>query len=138
MTMRQLTQPGDEYSPAQIRYWLAGRCPQCRWSMLESAVEGGVSSGASGAGRGERFGLAHLKADLEHAADQLPLHWQSTAFVFSRQHRFSALTQRRQRTPPVVGDWRESEHPVPSQALDDAIWRMARSLGWIPGLTSVA
>lgn len=106
--------------------------------MLTSAVEGGVSSAASGSGHGERFGLAHLKADLELAADHLPLHWQSTALIFSKQHRASTLTQRRQTTSPIPDDLREPEHPVPSQALEDAIWRMARTLGWSEDLTSVA
>jgi hypothetical protein len=106
--------------------------------MLESAVEGGVSSGAHGAGRGERFGLMHLKSDLESAADQLPAHWQSTELIYRKQHRTTALARRRQAERPANDADLVAEHPVPSQALENALFAMARSLGWSESLTSAA
>lgn len=122
----------SDYSPERIRYWLSGRCSRgCRWAMLESAVEGGTGASGFGSGRGDRFGLANLKADLEHAADQLPAHWQSTALIYDKQHRpRRALAQRRQMASTTPDDQREYEHPVPSVALENALWRMARCLGW--------
>lgn len=101
--------------------------------MLESAVQGGSGSSGTGSGRGERFGLAHLKADLETAADQLPLHWQATAWVFSRQHRYSVLVARRRAQSVTLEAIEPDEHPVPSVALDNVYFQMARSLGWQEG-----
>jgi hypothetical protein len=122
---------GEDYSPEQIRFWLSGNCSRgCRWSMLESACEGGTGATGLGSGRGNRQGLSHLKADLEHAADQLPAHWQSTALIYSKQHRSQALKQRRQTAPPLKDSQLVPEHPVPSQALENSLIRMARSLGW--------
>jgi hypothetical protein len=98
--------------------------------MLESAVEGGSGASGLGSGKGDRLGLVLLKADLERAADSLPLYWQSTEFVFIRQHRAPALYARRHATPEMPVEQRIAEHPVPSVALEGAIWRMAAFLGW--------
>lgn len=120
----------DEYSPDAISYWLSGRCSRgCRWSMLESAVEGGTGASGMGSGRGERLGLAHLKADLEHAADQLPLYWQATRVIFSKQHRYSVWLNRwHMADNPTTGpDQEPLELPA---AVDLAIWKMAKTLGW--------
>lgn len=123
-------QPDVDYSPDQIRFWLAGRCSRgCRWAMLESAVEGGTGCSGMGSGRGERMGLAHLKADLERAADQLPLHWQATRRIYAKQHRYSVWFARwTMADSPTEGpDQEPLELPA---AIDLAIWRMAQSLGW--------
>lgn len=126
------------YSPEAIRFWLSGRCSRgCRWAMLESAVEGGTGGSGNGAGRGNRLSLALMKADLERAADSLPIYWQSTGLIFSKQHRY-ALYQARRQSFSVPLDQREHESPIPSKALDDAIWRMSVSLGWQEGLTDAA
>lgn len=90
-----------------------------------------------GSGRGERFGMAHLKADLERAADQLPIAWRSTRLIFSRQHRYSVwLARWAMAGSPATSDEHESE--LLPTAVEDAVWRMARSLGWDPSLTSAA
>lgn len=78
----------DAYSPEAIRFWLSGRCSRgCRWAMLESAIEGGTGCAGMGSGHGDRFGLAHIKADLERSADNLPIYWQATRIIFVKQHR---------------------------------------------------
>jgi hypothetical protein len=120
----------DEYSPEAIRFWLTGRCPRCRWAMLESAVEGGTGASGMGSGRGKRLSLVLIKADLERAADSLPLYWQSTEFIFRRQHRAESLYKARRTTMAIPEHLRDAEHPVPSVALDNAIWAMSRFLGW--------
>lgn len=119
-----------DYSPTAIAFWLAGRCSRgCRWAMLESAVEGGTGCSGMGSGRGERMGLAHLKADLERAADRLPLYWQATRRIFSRQHRYSVWHDRwlLAGSPETGPDQEPLELPA---AVELAIWRMAQSLGW--------
>jgi hypothetical protein len=106
--------------------------------MLESATEGGTGASGHGSGRGDRMGLVSLKIDLERAADMLPAYWQSTELIYRKQHRSQALTQRRQSHPSLPIGEREPEHPIPSQALQDALWRMARALGWAPAVQSAA
>jgi hypothetical protein len=130
--------PEQDYSPEQLRYWPSGRCPACRWAMLASAAEGGTQASGAGAGRGERQGLSHLKADMERAADSLPLHWQTTALVFRKQHRTDTLTARRRNHPHDAHAIHEEEHPAPTQALDNTLWRMALFLGYQQPLTDVA
>lgn len=128
----------DAYSPEAIRFWLSGRCSRgCRWAMLESAVEGGTGCTGMGSGHGDRFGLAHIKADLERSADSLPIYWQATRIIFAKQHREAAYSRRRQACSPDVSQ-REYESPIPSQAIETAIWRMSCFLGWQEGLTNVA
>jgi hypothetical protein len=142
--------PDNPYSPDAIRFWLGGaKCPRCRWAMLESAREGATGCTGMGSGRGDRLALILLKADLERAADSLPTHWQSTELIFRRQHRYSALVARRTQHMALgatesmnpsesthsatLGRIREHESPIPSKALEDAIWRMAVFLGWQEG-----
>jgi hypothetical protein len=129
---------GGEYSPDQISYWLAGgRCTEgrCNWTMLESAVEGGTGASGMGSGRGERMGLANLKADLERAADALPLYWQVTRTIFSRQHRYSVWHDRwTEAGSPETGP--EYEQELTAVAFDDAIYRMSWSLGWREGMAA--
>jgi len=119
----------EDYAPEQIAFWHAGgHCVQgrCNWAMLESAVQGGSGASGHGSGRGERFGLVHLKADLEHAADQLPMSWTATRVIFSRQHRYSVwLARWRMLSNPAL-----DEPPNLPAALETAFARMARSLGW--------
>jgi hypothetical protein len=125
----------DAYAPEVIRYWLGGgRCErgQCHWAMLESATQGGTGAFGLGAGGGDRMGLAIVKADLERGADALPLHWQTTALVYSRQHRASVYSRRRRVEPPVPDGQREEECPIPSEAYELVLERMARYLGWVP------
>jgi hypothetical protein len=119
-------QHSTDYSPESILFWLK------HWPMLISATEGGTCSNGLGAGRGKRQNLSDLKADLELAADKLPIHWQSTEYVFYRQRRAQLLRDRRQATRALPPDQLEHESPIPSKALDDACWKMARALGWIP------
>lgn len=119
----------SDYSPERIVYWLTARdCARgrCNWAMLESAVEGGTGATGMGAGRGERFGLAHLKADMERAADDLPIFWTVTRVIFSRQHRYSVWLARWS----MAGKPTLDDPPSLPAALELACWRMAESLGW--------
>lgn len=97
--------------------------------MLESAVEGGTGCSGMGSGRGNRLSLALLKADLERAADQLPLYWQATRLIFSKQHRYSVwLARWNMASNPTTGP--DQEPLELSAAVELAIYRMARSLGY--------
>jgi hypothetical protein len=122
----------SDYTPDSVRFWIQN------WRMLISATEGGTGASGKGSGRGGRFGLVCLKADLERAADQLPLYWQSTEYVFARQRRSNCLQERRRTTPAVPEAQRQFEPPVPSDALEQACYRMALSLGWRPEQENVA
>jgi len=125
----------DSYAPDIIRYWLGGgRCErgQCHWAMLESATAGGTGASGCGAGSGDRFALVAIKADLERATDVLPLHWQTTALVYCRQHRASVYSRRRQTERRVPDAQREDECPIPSEAYELVLERMSRALGWVP------
>lgn len=101
-----------DYSPEKIEYYLR------HWGELQSAAEGGTGSlSGGGGGRGDRLALACLLADLERAADELPLHWTGTLEVLRLQAR-----------------WKRPR-PVPAQPLEEisvhtAITHMARRLGW--------
>lgn len=117
----------DCYPPEVIRHWLRGS----NWRQLAEMAEGtGGGQGYSGGGGKGRLTFAIVRADLERAADQLPLYWQSTEYIFHVQSRSACLRQRRLTAGPVADDQREQEHPVPSAALEQAIYRMARTLGW--------
>lgn len=129
--------PGEEdwYAPEKIRFWLSGRCwldQGCRWQMLESACEGATGSLSKGAGSGERSGLSHVKADLERAADGLPIYFQATRFVYVKQHREDVYKRRRQTERSLHPDERESESPKATEAYEQILERMARYLGWVP------
>jgi hypothetical protein len=121
-----------EYSPESIFYWIVN------WPMLVAATEGGTGSSGLGSGRGGRMSLVCLKADLEHAADQLPIYWQATEYIFRRQRRGELFYNRRTNYPSIPLEDRQYEPPIPSDALEQACYRMAISLGWRPGLTNVA
>src|SRR5207302_1685462 len=112
--VRVATRSGDgmaehspDYTPDTVRWWVL------HWSMLISATEGGTGASGKGSGRGGRFSLVCLKADLERAADQLPLYWQSTEYVFIRQRRANSLYERRRTTPVVPEAERQYEPPIP-------------------------
>ena len=103
----------DEYSPDSIHLDLV------HWPELQAAAEGGTGSlNGRGAGRGERLGLITRIADLEQAADQLPLYWSGTLEVFRMQ--------RRQR------EWGRRRLVLEDVSFDAALAHMARSLGWRP------
>ena len=105
-----------EYSPEMVGYWLN------HWHELVSASEGGAGGAGIGAGRGGRFSLVCLKADLEAAADHLPLNWSSTARIFKRQRRWRVYLERCAQAGPRGG---EIEQPI-----DVCYYRMAEYLGW--------
>lgn len=92
--------------------------------MLVSACEGGTGSTSHGAGRGDRATLSCIRADLEHAADQLPLHWATTAKIFKIQQRWKIYIARCAQAGHRGG---EIEQPV-----GVCCERMARTLGWTP------
>jgi hypothetical protein len=101
-----------EYSPEAIRFYLD------HWRELRAAAEGGTGGlNGNGAGGGrDRLALACLLADLEGAADKLPLEWTGTLHVYRAQGRSQVWVERRQ--------------ALESVAEETAILRMARSLGW--------
>ena len=101
----------EDYSPEKIEYYLS------HWSELQEAAEGGTGSlGGRGGGRQDRLALACLIADLERAADDLPLYWSGTLQVFRLQARARVWSQRRLQLEEI--------------GLQAAIHRMARALGW--------
>ena len=107
-----MTGAEEDFSPERVRWYLE------HWDQLASSAEGGTGSLAGhGAGRGDRLTLACLIADLEAAADKLPLDWRATAEVYKLQHRGRIWVQRRLQL--------DDRHSV-----DSAIAAMARSLGW--------
>jgi hypothetical protein len=102
----------EDYTPDKIRFYLE------HWRDLSAAAEGGTGSLAGrGAGGGNRMSLVALLADVERAADQLPLWWEPTMRVFRLQGRGRIWADRRIRL--------DDNH-----TLDEAIYRMARFLGW--------
>lgn len=102
----------DTYSPEKIHYYLT------HWHDLQVAAEGGTGSlGGGGGGNGNRLGLADLLADLEAAADQLPLEWKATLSIFLKQGRGQQWRLRRL-------------HLNHQPSVDEAVVRMARWLGW--------
>lgn len=103
----------QDYSPEKIEYYLS------HWAELQEAAEGGTGSLAGGGGgRGDRLALACLLADLERAADDLPLYWKGTLEIFKLQARARVWSQRRLNLEDI--------------SLHTAVLRMARSLGWRP------
>lgn len=106
----------DAYSPEVIEYWLR------HWPQLASAAEGGSGGSGVGAGRGGRFAMVCIKADLEAAADSLPLNWSTTARIFKIQRRWKQYLARCEQAGPRGG---EIEQP-----LVVCYWRMAEFLGW--------
>lgn len=131
------TASDQEYSPDTIASWLSGRCPNCRWSFLESSVEGGAGCPGGGHGNGSRQILVDFKTDLERAADHLPIYWQATKRIFSKQHRYSVwLARWTMAGSPTDGP---DQEPIElNAAFELAVWKMARTLGWEDGLTSAA
>ena len=101
----------DDYTPERIRYYLE------HWAQLREQAEGGTGSLMGyGGGSHKRLSVVTLLADLEQAADQLPLQWSSTLLVFRAQGRARIWATRRLN--------------LEERSLDSAIVRMARSLGW--------
>lgn len=100
----------EDYSPEKIEQYLR------HWQELLAGAEGGTGSNGQGAGRGDRLALVTLVADLEQAADALPLNWSATLQVFRFQMRARIWATRRLTLEDV---------PV-----DRAIEAMARHLGW--------
>jgi hypothetical protein len=119
--------PDPEYSPEVVRYYLR------HWGELVEMAQGTSNGmlGRSTGGSGGRITFVIIKADLERAADSLPWYWQATAFIFRRQRR--SLNR-----PSLPETDRQYESPVPRQALDDAVLRMAVALGWSPIAQSAA
>lgn len=112
----------DAYTPEQVEQHLR------HWEELVSAAEGGTGTlngrGAGGGGR-KRMTLVAVKADLERAADTLPLGWLSTGYVFSLQQRGAVWRARLRGAggPSVIVE------DVPMRV---AYEHMAHSLGWTP------
>ena len=103
----------DEYSPEEITYWLS------HWPELQSAAEGGTGTlNGHGGGSGKRHNLVLVLADLEAAADKLPLDWTSTLEIFRMQNRLAV--------------WRRRRLQMTSMSVDQAVYRMAQALGWRP------
>jgi hypothetical protein len=102
----------EDYSPSHIREHLR------RWRELQAIAEGATGSLAStGGGHADRTEVADVIADLERAADGLPLDWRGTLEVFRLQERAREWGRRRL----VLDD---------SIDLERAIEFMAHSLGW--------
>lgn len=116
----------DFYTPESVRYYVL------HWRELVEMAQG-CSNGLNGRSTGGhgRSTFAILISDLEQAADSLPTYWLSTAYIFSRQRR--VLTR-----IPTSDQDRQYESPIPSQALEDACYRMALSLGYSPIAQSAA
>jgi|SRR5215471_20327841 len=118
-----LTAEAEEYCPENIREVLE------RWREWEAGAEGGTGpslDGKGGKGR-SRLDIAAYLADLERAADQLPLEWLATLKVYRAQGRRQAWADRRKvsRLPVKLNDY---------YTVDDCLWRMARFLGWSEGV----
>lgn len=107
-----------DYSPEVVEFWhTAGH-----WRMLQSACEGGTGATGLGSGKGKRQNLSDLKADLELAADSLPLNWSATARIFKIQQRWRQYVERCEQAGERGG---ELEQPI-----DVCFYRMAEWLGW--------
>jgi hypothetical protein len=122
-----MAEPGSssDYSPDVVRHYIL------HWHELAEMAQGtsnGMFARSTG-GSGGRTTFAIIIADLEHAADCLPIYWQSTEFIFRRQRRRQVYATRRQLFQ-VPEEQRQYESPIPSQALDASVYRMALALGW--------
>lgn len=106
----------EDYSPEKIEQYLR------HWRELLAGAEGGTGSNGRGAGRGDRLALVALVADLEQAADALPLEWSATRVVFWYQQRAQEWSSRR----PTPGRFMLEDVPV-----ERALEAMARYLGWL-------
>jgi hypothetical protein len=74
--------------------------------------------------------VAVLLADLEHAADALPIHWRATAAIFHAQQR-PAVWAARLATHRMLGMPRPQDRGIePSDSGHRALGMMARTLGW--------
>lgn len=74
--------------------------------------------------------VAVLLADLEHAADALPIHWRATATIFHAQQRADVWAARLA-THRMLGFQRPQDHGIePSDSGHRALGMMARTLGW--------
>jgi hypothetical protein len=108
----------EEYCPDNIRLVLD------RWREWESGAEGATGQVLGGGGHGRhRLDIAMYLADLERAADALPLEWASTLRVFRAQGRQQVWADRRKGCKLPI---RLDEY----YTVEDCIWRMARFLGW--------
>jgi hypothetical protein len=71
-----------------------------------------------------------LLADLEHAADALPIHWEATRRIFEQQQRRDVWAARLA-THRMLGMPRPQDHGIePSDSEHRALGMMARTLGW--------
>lgn len=109
----------EDYAPEMIEQYLLG------WNQLVSAAEGGSGHipGYTSGGK-DRLGIACLVADLERAADKLPIEWASTREVFRLQLR------RREYNERIEGDNNRIDQT--HRDLFEACQWMARALGWKP------
>jgi hypothetical protein len=110
----------DEYSPVVVEYFLK------HWRQLEDACRGVSAANYSGSrgGRHGRITLIAIKADLERAADELPLHWTSTLYIFKLQGRWKVYLERRAEAHLPAGT-------TPGLDFEQCCERMAKSLGWM-------
>ncbi len=116
----------NEYSPEVVQFWLTGG----RWRLLTSGAERlGVNVDRAFGTAGNGTTLPVIKADLETAADRLPLLWRSTAWVFRKQERWRVYLDRR---AAFAGGPRpqEREPADPVIARAACFERMAAALGW--------
>lgn len=74
--------------------------------------------------------VAVLLADLEYAADALPIHWRATATIFHAQQRADVWAARLA-THRMLGMPRPQDRGIePSDGEHRALGMMARTLGW--------
>jgi hypothetical protein len=114
-----MTDHDPDYTPEVVADHLL------HWAQLEVAVEGATGPNYQGS-RGGRHGretLVAIKADLERAADSLPLHWQQTARIFRLQRRWQVYLARRAQAGLPAGT-------SDGLGFDGCCTLMARALGW--------
>jgi hypothetical protein len=118
-------QPWDEaYSPGVIRFWLGREGREILYG-----TPGAVSQRYEAVrSRGDRLSIICIKADLERAADSLPLHWRTTSRIFRLQRRWGEYLEKC-RNKERGGLF---EQMSDTDAFDEAVELMARSLGWRP------
>lgn len=108
---------------------ILGICACDRRQFYRSTPEEYVGGGAFGP---SEMDVAILLADLEHAADALPLHWRATARVFARQGR-TDIWGARLATHRFLGLPRRQDRLIePTDADHRVLGLMALALGWRP------
>ena len=109
----------DDYTPEIVEHHLR------HWQELAAAAEGGTGTlNGGGAGRGGRMALVCMVADLERAADKLPINWTTTHAVYVLQGRLKAWHKR------VEDAGGLGAIAMQHRAVEHAAEHMARVLGW--------